>query len=94
MYARIVRFTDVSQDRIDQVKAMIEENDGPPEGVDSTGMKLYYDADQQTAVFVGGFTDREKLDAADEVLGAMDPDNTPGSRASVDRAELILEADA
>ena len=60
MHARVVRFTDVSPERIDEIIARVEENDGPPEGVESTGMKLLYDADQSTALFIGFFHERDK----------------------------------
>jgi hypothetical protein len=94
MYARVVRFTGVSKEAIDGILARIESEGGPPEGVDSTGMKLLYDAGQGTALFVGYFADAEKMAAADAVLDAMDPSDTPGTRASVDQCEIVLERDA
>jgi hypothetical protein len=36
MHARVVRFTDVSAERIDQIVASVDESDGPPPGVDSS----------------------------------------------------------
>lgn len=93
MYARIVRFTDATQDRIDAVRSRIESSDGPPPGVDALGMNLYFDADQGTALFIGYFESREKLDAAHEILEGMDMPDTPGTRVSVDRAELVIERD-
>ena len=94
MHARVVRFTDVTPDTIDKVIANVEESDGPPPGVDSTGMKLFYDADQGTAVFVGFFEDADKLRAADEIFEQMDASDTPGTRASIDRCEVKIERDA
>jgi Zn-dependent M28 family amino/carboxypeptidase len=94
MYARAVRFTGVTPDRIEAIKARIEENDGPPPGVTATGMKLLYDADQQTAIFVGFFATEQDLRGAEEVLGNMDAADTPGTRASVDRCEIVIERDA
>jgi hypothetical protein len=94
MYARVVRFTDVSPERIDELVARIEENDGPPEGVDSTGMKLLHDAEQSTALFIGFFEDEQKLRDADAVFEQMDSGDTPGTRVSVDRAEVKIERDA
>jgi hypothetical protein len=93
-YARIVRFTDVDQSRIDSVVSMVEESDGPPEGVDSTGMKLLYDASQGTAVFIGLFASEDAMRAADEVLRNMDAEATPGTRASIDQGEVVIERDA
>jgi hypothetical protein len=94
MHARVVRFTDVTPQRIDEVIARVEENDGPPEGVDSTGMKLFYDESQGTAIFVGFFENEEKMRAADEIFRQMDASDTPGTRASVDQCEVKIERDA
>jgi hypothetical protein len=94
MYARVVRFTDVPQERIDEIKARIEGQEGPPEGVPSTGFRMYYDASQGTAVFVGLFATEADMNTGSEVLEQMDPGDTPGTRASVDRCEVLVEADA
>jgi hypothetical protein len=94
MHARVVRFTDVTPDAIDTIIARIEEEDGPPPGVESSGMKLLFDSDQGTAVFVGFFESEEKMRAADAVFEEMDASETPGTRASVDRCEVKIERDA
>jgi hypothetical protein len=94
MYARVVRFTDVNADRIKEISSRIESEGGPPEGVDSTGMKLIFDEGQGTAVFIGFFDSEEKMKSAAEVLEAMDSSDTPGTRASVDAGEVAVEADA
>ncbi len=91
MYARVVRFTDVSSDAIDKIVARIDEQGGPPPGVESTGMKLLFDEDQGTGIFVGFFDSEEKLRAADAVFEEMDASDTPGTRASVDRCEVKVE---
>ena len=39
MYARVVRFTDVNAERIEQVLAQIEESGGPPPGVSSAACR-------------------------------------------------------
>ena len=94
MYARVVRFTDVDPERIAEIVARIEENEGPPPGVESTGMKLIYDESQSNAVFVGFFDSEEQMRKSAEVLEQMDPSETPGTRASVDMGEVKVEADA
>ena len=91
MYARAVRFTDVTQERIDQINARVEEQGGPPEGVNSTGMKLLYDADQSTAIFIGFFATEQDMRDADEILRNMDAGDVPGTRASIDQAEVVIE---
>jgi hypothetical protein len=94
MHARVVRFTNVTPETIQRVVQRVEESEGPPPGVDSTGMQLLVDEEQGTAVFIGFFEDEQKMRAADAVFEQMDASDTPGTRASVDRAEVKLERDA
>jgi septum formation inhibitor-activating ATPase MinD len=91
MYARVVRFNGVTQEGIDHVLAEIEKSDGPPPGVEAARMQMLYDADQQTSLFVAYFETAEAMQAADRVFGAMDASDTPGERASVDMAEVVIE---
>jgi hypothetical protein len=90
MHARVVRFTDVSAERISEIAARVED-EGPPPGVDATGLELFVDEEQGTAVFVGYFDSEEKLRAASEVFEQMDPSDTPGTRASVDLCEVRIQ---
>jgi hypothetical protein len=91
MYARVVRFTDVSPERIAEVVERVEQSGGPPPGVDSNGIKLLVDEDQGTAVFVGFFETEQKLRDGSKVLEEMDASQTPGTRASVDLCEVKIE---
>jgi hypothetical protein len=92
MYARVVRFTEVSPERISEIVAQVQESDGPPPGVDSTGFQLFVDEAQGTAIFVGFFETEEKMRDASAVFEQMDPSETPGTRASVDLCEVKAEA--
>jgi hypothetical protein len=94
MYARAVRFTDVSPDRIAEIEKRINEQDGPPEGVPSTGFQLLFDESQRTAIFVGYFATEEDMKKGAEVLQAMDPSDTPGTRVSIDQCEVKIERQA
>lgn len=94
MYVRVVRFTDVSADRMEQLLARINESDGPPPGVPSTGLKIMFDESQGTAVVLQHFATAEDMDAGAKVMSAMDPSETPGTRASVDACELKVELTA
>jgi hypothetical protein len=87
-YARVVRFTDVSSERISEIVAQVEEADGPPPGVDSTGFELFVDEAQGTAIFVGYFDSEQKMSDASAIFEQMDPSETPGTRASVDQCEV------
>jgi hypothetical protein len=91
MHARVVRFTGVTEETVEKVVRQVDESDGPPPGVNATAMKLIYDSDQGTGVFIAFFDSAEDAKAADEVMGAMDPGDTPGSRASVDIGEVVIE---
>jgi hypothetical protein len=91
MYARVVRFTGVTPERVDEIVKRVEESDGPPPGVPSVGMQFLVDESQGTAVFVGLFEDEDKMREGAAALEQMDASDTPGSRASVDMCELKIE---
>ena len=91
MHARVVRFTDVSPERIQEIAQRVEESGGPPPGVESTGLQLLVDEEQGTAIFVGFFEDEQKMRDAAAVFEQMDASETPGRRASVDQCEVKLE---
>ena len=91
MYARVVRFTDVSLERIAEIVAEVGEAEGPPPGVDSTGFTLFVDEAQGTAIFAGYFETEEKMRDASAVFDQMDSSETPGTRASVDLCEVKAE---
>lgn len=91
MYVRVVRFTDVSAERIEALLARIEESEGPPPDVPATGLRVLFDESQGTAVVLQYFETAQDMDAGAQVFSAMDPSDTPGTRASVDMCELKLE---
>lgn len=91
MYVRAVRFTDVSAERMQALLARIEGSDGPPAGVPTTGLKILIDETQRTAVVLQSFESAADMEAGDQALSAMDPSETPGTRASVDMCEVKLE---
>jgi hypothetical protein len=91
MYVRVVRFSDVSQERIESLLDRVRSDGGPPEGVNATGIKVLFDEAQGTAVVLQEFATAEDMAQAARVFSAMDPSETPGTRVSVDSAELRLE---
>jgi hypothetical protein len=91
MHARVVRFTDVTPERVDAVVNRVEESEGPPPGVESVAMQLIYDEAEGTALFIAFFETEEKMRAASAVLEQMDASDTPGTRASVDEGEVKIE---
>ena len=90
MFVRVVRFTDVTAERIESLLARIDET-GPPSGVQIRKLQLVFDETQGTAVVLQYFDDEENLQAGAAAFAAMDPSETPGSRASVDTGELKVE---
>jgi hypothetical protein len=91
MYVRVVRFTEVSAERMKELLGRVEESGGPPPGVPSTGIKVLFDEAQGTAVVLQYFESAEDMEAGAQVFSAMDPSETPGTRASVDMCELKIE---
>jgi hypothetical protein len=91
VYVRVVRFTDVTSARVDELLARIDEADGPPEGVPTTGLQLVFDESQGTAVVLQLFETEEDMRAGAAVFAAMDPAETPGTRASVDMGQLKVD---
>ena len=91
MYVRVVRFTDVSAERMAGLQARIEESDGPPPDVPATGLKVLFDESQGTAVVLQYFETADDMAAGAKAFSAMDPADTPGTRGSVDMCELKLE---
>jgi hypothetical protein len=91
MYVRVVRFTDVSPERMQNIAEQINETDGPPEGVPSTGLQVLYDESQGTAVVLQLFDSAADMREGDKAFSAMDPSETPGTRTSVDMCEQKLD---
>ncbi|UGS38945.1 hypothetical protein [Capillimicrobium parvum] len=91
MYVRVVRFTDVTAERMQQLRGRIEESDGPPPGVPATGLQVLFDESSGTAVVLQQFATEADMLEGGRVFSAMDPSETPGTRASVDECEVAVD---
>jgi hypothetical protein len=91
VYMRVVRFTGVSADRMNQLRGRMDAEEGPPEGVPSTGIQVVFDESQGTAVVLQFFDSAEDMRVGAEMLSAMDPGDTPGTRDSVDAGEVMVD---
>ena len=91
MFIRVVRFTDVTAERIENLLARIEESGGPPPDVPTTGVELLFDKAQGTAVVLQFFDSEEDMRVGGQAFAAMDSAETPGTRGSVDMCERKLE---
>ena len=94
MFVRVVRFTDVSAERVDTLLARIEEADGPPPGVPTTRLIMLFDKAQGTALALQYYETAGDMKAGARVFNAMDASETPGTRVSVDMCALKLELTA
>lgn len=94
MYVRVVRFTGVSAERMQSLEARVNEAGGPPPGVNSNGVTVLYDEGQQTAVVLQRFATAADMEEGGKVFSAMDSSETPGTRASVDACEVMLDLSA
>ena len=91
MYARVVRFTDVDRQRIEDIAGQVESGGGPPPGVSPYSIQVVVDGDQSTAVVILFFESEEEMRNADQALNEMDSSDTPGTRASVDQGEVKVD---
>jgi hypothetical protein len=94
MYARVVRFTGVDPDHMADRLAEAENRGGPPVDIPAMGVQILHDEDQGTAVVIQLFKTADDMAAAEAALDSMDPGDTPGTRASIDRCEIKAELSA
>ena len=90
MHARVVRFTDVDPDHMASRVSAGQDRGGPPVDIPAKSVKILHDEDQGTAVVIQFFESADDMAAAEGPLDSMDPGETPGTRASVDRCEVKL----
>ena len=91
VHVRVVRFTDVIAERVQQLVARIDEAGGPPPGIPTTGVQLLFDEAQGTAVVLQMFDTAEDMRKGADAFSAMDPAETPGTRVAVDMCELKVD---
>jgi hypothetical protein len=91
MHARVVRFTDVDPDHLAERLTQVQASEGPPVDISAKGIQILHDPDQRTAVVIQLFETADDMAAAEGPLDEMDPGDTPGTRASIDRCEIKVE---
>ena len=90
--ARVVSFDGVSASRVEEMKARMAE--GRPDDVPATEIVMLYDADAERSQVILFFDSEEDYQQADQVLGAMPADDTPGTRTAVGRYEVAVRETA
>jgi hypothetical protein len=89
MYSRVVRFTDVDPGHL--ASRLDSDRQGPPVDISAKSVQILHDPDQRTAVVIQNFESAADMEASEAALDSMDPGDTPGTRASVDRCEVKAE---
>jgi hypothetical protein len=87
--ARVVTFSGVSSDRIEELKREIEEGE-QPEGLNPSEMLVLHDSDSSEAIAILFFDNDEDYQRGHEVLDAMPAPETPGQRTAVKRYEVAI----
>ena len=79
---RVVSFDGVSRDRMQEMRSEMEGSQ-PPEGVPAKEIIVLHDAEAEKALVIVFFDSEEDYQRGDEVLSAMQADDTPGRRTGV-----------
>ena len=87
--ARVVSFTGVSSDRIEELKREMDEGE-QPDGLNPSDMIVLHDPDSSEAVAILLFDSDEDYRRGHEVLDAMPAPETPGQRTSVKRYDVAI----
>jgi hypothetical protein len=86
--ARVVAFEGVTRERMEQLKGEIESGDRP-EGVPATEFLLLHDSAANESLAVLFFESEDDYATGDAALDAMPRDDTPGTRTSVRKYDVV-----
>ena len=87
--ARVVTFDGVSSDRMNQMRQEMQDGQ-PPEGLEPQELIVLHDPEAEKSIAIVFFEDEEKYRRGDEILGNMDPGDTPGQRTSVAKYDVAM----
>jgi hypothetical protein len=91
--ARVVGFTGVTNERIEELRQMIGEQ-GRPDEVPAREVMILHDADAQRSLAILIFDNEDDYRRGDDALRAMPADETPGSRTSIDKYTVAIRSTA
>jgi hypothetical protein len=80
--ARVVTFSGVTKERMDEMDREMQEGQ-PPEGFPSAELVVLHDPEVEESLVVVIFDNEDDYRRGDEILSAMPADETPGQRTSV-----------
>jgi hypothetical protein len=91
--ARVVSFDAVDADRIAALKQEIDSGERP-EGVPATEFLMLHDPAADKVIAILLFDSEEDYKAGDAVLSAMPTADTPGTRTSVEKYDVVARMTA
>lgn len=92
-YARVVGFTGVSDQRMEELRDRISD-DPRPDDIPASEIMILHDSDGQRAMAILFFENEEDYARGDAALNAMPADDTPGGRTSVDKYSVAMRMTA
>jgi hypothetical protein len=87
--ARVVSFSGVTKDRMEQLKQQINEG-GRPDDIPATEILILHDPEGEASLAIVFFETEDDYRRGDETLNAMPTDDTPGSRSSVAKYNVAV----
>jgi hypothetical protein len=91
--ARVVGFSGVTNERIEELRQQIGEQ-GRPDEVPASEIMILHDADGQRSLAILIFDNEDDYRRGDEALQAMPADETPGSRTAIDKYTVAIRVTA
>jgi hypothetical protein len=92
MYARVTRWEGLDGDAIRRFADLINQSEGPPEGVPSSGIMVLSDAESGRNLVIGLFDTEDDLRQGDAALKAMDrPPEAAGEITSNEFYEVTVD---
>jgi hypothetical protein len=91
---RAVEFDGVTQQTIDNVAAMINSSDAPPDEIPAQQIVVLWDPDGQKSLTLVFFANDDDYARGDAALNAMPAGDTPGTRTSVTKYQVAVHRTA
>jgi hypothetical protein len=87
--ARVVTFSGVSKDRMDEMGKEMQDGD-PPEGFPPSEIIVMHDAAEEKSLVVILFDNEADYQKGHEILDAMPAGDTPGQRSDVKKYDVAV----
>jgi hypothetical protein len=95
MFARVATFENAELDQVNAAVAAINGSDGPPEGLESTGITVFADPGSGKVIVAGFFATREAMERGHAMLSQMSPPaGSFGKQTAVDLMDVVAQREA